>query len=136
MTAMENNFEYVEEDQQPEFGYLEDLIRFRMNSYFPSHKHNRMPPFPEYGNWYLPVKNFIVKNNLTPEEATILLIGIAPHIRPQLFDSAIESKMPAPDPDKPPIVFPQIGGVRGNNSRFFLPSGETVLFLLAGDDLN
>src|SRR5690606_31429100 len=77
--------------------------------------------------------DFIIKNNLNHDEATLLLTGLIPHIKPDLFNRAIESKLP--DGQRSSIDFPQIGGVRGKNSRFFLPTGETALFLIAGDNL-
>ncbi len=51
------------------------------------------------------------------------------HIAPNLFDDIIRHALPNNGD------FPQLGGVRGKNFRGFLPTGETALFLLAGDDL-
>ncbi|WP_431214057.1 hypothetical protein ACQ86N_04060 [Puia sp. P3] len=67
-------------------------------------------------------------NGLNVGEATLLLIALAPHFQPELFDEVIESKIPGAG------NFPKLGGVRGKNSRSFLPTGETALFLLAGED--
>ncbi|MFT3910816.1 MAG: ATP-binding protein [Ferruginibacter sp.] len=124
---------------QPEFDYLEQLIKHRLNFYFPSDKPNNandpddsiMPPFPEIKTWSLPWQDFIQKNNLQDkqDELVLLLIGITPHIEPGLFDRAIEQKINGSRD------FPGIGGVRGKNCRFFLPTGETVLFLIAGEDI-
>jgi len=47
---------------------------------------------------------------------------------PDLFDRAIQEKI------KESGDFPEIGGVRGKNFRGFLPTGQTALYLLAGDD--
>ena len=63
------------------------------------------------------------------DEYTILLLGLAPHVRPTLLDSEIRQAL-ARDGD-----FPEIGGIRNSESRTFLPTGETAAFLLAGDDL-
>ena len=54
---------------------------------------------------------------------------MAPHIIPGLFDKAIDYKIGASG------NFPGIGGVRGKNSRFFLPTGETALFLISDNDI-
>jgi hypothetical protein len=114
----------------PEFDYMERLIRYRLNKFFPSDEDSTAPPFPEIDTWHLPWKEFVTKNKLTEDEISLLLIGITPHIQPGLFDRAIEKKI------KGAIDFPPIGGVRGKNCRFFLPTGETALFLLADDDLD
>lgn len=59
----------------------------------------------------------------------LLLMALAPHIKPSFFDDVIQKALPnAGD-------FPQLGGVRGKQFRGFLPTGETALFILAGHDL-
>ena len=63
------------------------------------------------------------------DEYTILLLALAPHVRPTLLDSEVRGAL-AKDGD-----FPEIGGIRDAESRTFLPTGETAAFLLAGDDL-
>jgi hypothetical protein len=125
----------------PEFQYVEQLIRSRLNYYFPSPAttviapsvnpsgNDATPPkLPPLTSWQLPIANFVAGNKLDDSEATLLLIGLAPHFQADLFDQAIESKIPGSG------NFPKLGGVRGKNSRSFLPTGETALFLLAGED--
>ena len=121
----------------PEFDYLEKLIRYRLNTEFPSAHHgdddNREPPFPPLSTWQLPWMNFAKKNDLEnkQEELVLLLIGLMPHVKPDFFDRVIEKKISAGAGD-----FPGIGGVRGKNCRFFLPTGETALYIIAGEDFN
>lgn len=77
-------------------------------------------------------KNAVEKllgQQLSVEEHLLFLIALAPHIQPHFFDDIIQSNIPEAGD------FPQFGGVRGKNFRGFLPTGETVLFILAGDDL-
>ena len=112
-----------------EFRYLESLIDHRLSQYFTPDQHAPRPVFPELNQWELPMQEFIISNELTVNEATLLLIALVPHIQPQLFDRVIENRIPDSG------NFPGIGGVRGKNSRNFLPTGDTALFLLAGDDL-
>ena len=137
--TMEDNEQYIyidEAESESEFDYLQQLIKYRVENYFSAGKKTALPPdIFKIKKWELPMINFIVQNRLSAEEAAVLLIALVPHVKPNLFDEAIESKMPAQDQQKAPVVFAQIGGVRGNNSRFFLPTGETVLFLLAANDL-
>jgi hypothetical protein len=87
-----------------------------------------LPLMPHPSGWHLPLGKFILDNGLNVGEATLLLIALAPHFQPELFDEVIESKIPGAG------NFPKLGGVRGKNSRSFLPTGETALFLLAGED--
>lgn len=123
-------------NELPEFNYLEKLIRHRLNTEFPSATDNEddseKPEFPALNTWKLPWMNFAVKNELEykEEELTLLLIGIMPHVKPDFFDRVIESKI------KGAGDFPGLGGVRGKNCRFFLPTGETALYIIAGEDFN
>ena len=61
-------------------------------------------------------------------ETIILLTALAPHVQPAIFDNAIQQFMPRGG------EFPEFGGVKGTNTRYMLPTGDTALFLLAGSD--
>ena len=61
-------------------------------------------------------------------ETIILLTALAVHIQPAFFDNAIQRYMPKGG------EFPEFGGVKGSNTRYMLPTGDTALFLLAGTD--
>jgi hypothetical protein len=110
--------------------YLEQLIKFRLNVFFPSGNEEAEPIMPTLDMWHYPLADFVHRNKLNIHEAILLLVALTPHVQPDLFDSAIESKLKDPSTN-----FPKIGGVRGKNSRSFIPTGETLLFLLAGDQL-
>jgi len=114
----------VQNHAAPELQYLELLIDYRLNN--PSGV--EIPQMPDIETWNFPVKKFVSWNNLDQDAATLLLIGLAPHVAPELFDHAIQEKL------KSSGDFPEIGGVRGKNFRGFLPTGQTVVFLLAGFD--
>ena len=75
-----------------------------------------------------PLNDFFLQNELTPQARTLLLLALAPHLQADIYDRAIQESLPQAGD------FPQIGGTRGKNFRGFLPTGETALFLLAGDD--
>jgi hypothetical protein len=62
-------------------------------------------------------------------ERVILLIALMPHLQPNFFESLILENLPAGGD------FPEIGGVKGQNHRGMLPTGETIQFILAGTDL-
>lgn len=63
-------------------------------------------------------------------ETIILLTALSAHVQPTLFDNAIQQYMPKGG------EFPEFGGVKGTNTRYMLPTGDTALFLLAGTDTN
>ncbi|NTW51008.1 MAG: ATP-binding protein [Chlorobiaceae bacterium] len=73
---------------------------------------------------------FIRANHLSPEEIVVLLLAFVPHVQPEFFDSVINQQLSQSGD------FPQIGGTRGKQSRGFLPTGETALFILAGNNLH
>jgi hypothetical protein len=105
-----------------EFQYLEQLIAFRLGN-------SMIPILPDIQHWSLPLKNYILDARLTDLDTIgLLLIALAPHAIPELFDKAIQEKI------KSSGDFPEIGGVRGKNFRGFLPTGQTAVFLLAGDN--
>lgn len=74
-------------------------------------------------SYHLPV------DKILPEEGIVLILALVPHIRPHFIDQVIQEVNPGGG------EFPHLGGVRGKNHRGFLPTGETALFLLSGEDL-
>lgn len=74
--------------------------------------------------------NFIRERQPPFDEFVVILLVLAPHIRPTLLDKTFRTAL-ANEGD-----FPEIGGVRDDVSRTFLPTGETACYLLAADDLD
>lgn len=62
-------------------------------------------------------------------ERFVLILALAPHIAPEFLDGIITEKLSAAGD------FPQLGGVRGKQFRGLLPTGETAIFMLAGNEL-
>ena len=60
----------------------------------------------------------ILQHSTTHEEGLILLMALAPHVIPNFFDEIIKEVFP----DGGEI--PELGGVRPENFRGFLPTGE------------
>ena len=94
---------------------------------------------PPYESWHLRIKDFEATNkknmrgeqrSVSEDEATLLLLAIAPHIQPDLLDQTIQAAIDNSG------EFPQLGGIRpdGRNFRGFLPTGETALFALGEDN--
>ncbi|MEI9921447.1 MAG: ATP-binding protein [Bacteroidota bacterium] len=115
-------------DIGPYFEILIDLIDARIKATFAGMREASLFFLPVFGDDHDPLTNYAKVNELGVEELYTLLIALAPHVRPELFDMAIQNALPQSED------FPLIGGVRGKQFRGFLPTAETVLFLLAGDD--
>lgn len=111
-----------------ELQYLTKLIRYRMGKYIDENSVNIEPEMPDLQYWQLPMKDFIRSHGLNKAETLVLLVAIAPHVQPDLFDTAIENTLHGSGD------FPKIGGVRGKNFRGFLPTGQTFLFLSGTDN--
>jgi len=71
-----------------------------------------------------------VRDFASDEESRLLvLLALAPWVKPDFFDRMLQQVHPGASDH------PEMGGVRGRQHRGFLPTGDTVLFLLAGDSL-
>jgi AAA+ superfamily predicted ATPase len=111
--------------------YLKQVIQGRLTEHFTPASNFTVEsiPVPVINTDNTPMPSFIRNNNLTSSEIIMLLVAFAPHVDPVFFDELIQTHLPSQGD------FPQFGGVRGKNHRGFLPTAETVLFILAGDDL-
>lgn len=112
----------------PEFKYLEEFLQYRLDSYFNSDNNIIEPEIPGFEKWSIYVPPILKNAQLTKVEKTLLLLALCPHVQGNLLDTVIQEKLESTGD------FPQLGGVRGKNFRGFLPTGETALFLLAGDN--
>jgi AAA+ superfamily predicted ATPase len=112
--------------------YLTRVIHVRLALYFEresSYCSIADVPRPAFDSIQSAYTSFLQKYSPTVGEHIILLLALAPHLKPNFFDSVISQKLPSAG------EFPQIGGIRGKQFRGFLPTGETAVFVLAGDDL-
>src|SRR5258706_1084046 len=128
----------------PEFKYLYRLIYYRIRESFKDsetednkeEKHKRPsvpdePVIPGMEKWRPCLREFVELHNFKDEEKILLLIALAPYLYPDLFDTAIEKALKDVGAEK----FNEIGGVMtGRNCPFFLPTGETVVYLVNGPD--
>lgn len=73
---------------------------------------------------------FIAFYQLTFSERIILMLALMPHIYPQLLDVFFGRNQSTERGHT------EFGGLKGTAHSGFLPTGETALFLLAGNDLN
>lgn len=75
-----------------------------------------------------PLHDLITASQLSLPEQVVLFLALAPEVRPGMLEDGLRTHL-GPEGDLP--VF---GGVRGKQFRGILPTGQTALFLLAGDD--
>jgi len=73
---------------------------------------------------------FLNTHNPSFNEYVVLLLTLAPRLQPDLLTSALAEFYPNGG------EFPAFGGIKGQNHRGILPTGETAQFLLGGNDLN
>jgi hypothetical protein len=114
------------------FAYLKEVVLFRLSeAYSVQTTVTRIEdiPLPIVGNVETPLSIFIQKNKMSVAELLTFTIALVPHVQADFFDSVIQSFF-----DKPTDFLP-IGGVRGKQFRGVLPTGETVMFIVAGSDL-
>ncbi len=113
--------------------YLAQVLRARFAVHLgqdPNAIQPREVDEPDFAACADPLAEFLRQPSLTFEERVLVLVALAPHVAPNFFDELIAEQLPDGGD------FLQIGGVRGNNHRGFLPTGQTATFLIAGDDLD
>lgn len=127
---MNNNIHHAEA-LALELEWMADLINRRISSYFQPENGTfdieSVPPpaLPQGSNW----SELINENNLSLPERIILALAMIPSLRPQLLDNfCIKNKTL----DR---GFSEFGGILGDRHGGFLPTAETAVFILAGDNL-
>jgi DNA polymerase III delta prime subunit len=110
--------------------YLAEVIHWRISTYFGETTQPQTAKPSPPADWLTvdtTFSRFIHQHQLDIVEQLTLLIALAPHLQPDFFDRTITSQLPQAGD------YPQIGGWRGKSHRGFLPTGETVLFMLGGN---
>lgn len=72
---------------------------------------------------------FLKNENLSQAEVVVLLLALAPSLNPSLLLDTVVTEFPKG------TDFVQFGGVKGQNHRGILPTGETVQFILGGSHI-
>lgn len=76
-----------------------------------------------------PYADVIKRFDMSPVERLVLILSFIPHIKPEALDPFLIRNQSL---DR---RFTEFGGLCGLSHGGFLPTGETAMFLLAGDDL-
>jgi AAA+ superfamily predicted ATPase len=109
-----------------ELAFIRKLVQYRIGLL--QGQQADEPVFPQPDSWQLNLITFARQFRLGAEEIILLWIALVPHIKSDLFDEAIQEML------KDSTDLPALGGIRGKNFRGFLPTGETAVFLLAGEN--
>lgn len=72
---------------------------------------------------------FVQSERPDADAELLLMLALAPLLKPDFFDRLLQKVQPGLGD------YQHFGGIRGKQHRGFLPTGDTALFLLAGDDL-
>src|SRR5690606_14788879 len=109
--------------------YFQNVLEVRLQLFFSKENYDKLE-YPEFQieQGSAPLNHLLAKHQFNIEEFIILLLALSPHLKPNLLDGIIQQYLPNGG------EFPEMGGVKGINHRSMLPTGETALFLLSGND--
>jgi len=115
-----------------EFRWLAEILDTRLRLYFGGEcLYSRIEEIPALDLMKdpSPYGLFVRRFQMTDAERIVLLIALAPHLRPQALDNFyIRNRVY----DR---GYSEFGGVAGTRHAGFIPTGETAIFVLAGTDM-
>lgn len=117
-------------DLARELDWFALMLNLRLKSHFQAGDVDPSPdiiPPPEPGDGMY--GDFVRLHELSAEERLVLILALIPHIRPQMLD-VLWIKNEATERG-----CTEFGGWHGATHGGFIPTGETALFVVAGDDL-
>ena len=130
--AMANkSLKYNAAHLQKDLQWLSTMLESRLNAFTDKKANSKvirlMPPelLPPASIYH----QFIISFELNAEERIILLLALLPYISPYLFETVLTKF----NIDNKQVT--EIGGIKGSTHGGLIPTGETALFILAGDDL-
>lgn len=119
-------------DLKLDFAWFSKILDARFSNYFNSSKQDfdisQISP-PDFGKKNSLYAEFIQHYNLNAAERIILILSLIPHVQPNLLDIFFT---------KNEIFnrgYTEFGGVKGEFHSGFLPTGETAMFILAGNNI-
>jgi len=113
---------------QKELDALEQIIKTRIKAYFDQSDENlkfELPSINEYDSEY---SNFLKKHELIEAERIIFLLALSREVYPQILDPFL-TKNSLYD-----LKFTEFGGVSNDINNSFIPTLQTALFLICGDN--
>ncbi len=73
--------------------------------------------------------SFLRKHDLNFEERFLLVLALVPHVMPELLDMFLVKN------ESTQNIYTEFGGKKGKYHTGFIPTGETAMFILAGNNL-
>lgn len=107
--------------------YLREMIRLRIKKDIQQTEYpTPVLSLPEDGS---PLQQFISRHQLGQSDVVALTLALAPHLQPLFLTSVLSDLL------EEGAVLPEFGGAKGRNHLGILPTGETLLFIVAGNDV-
>ena len=122
----------IARDLEQELAWLTQVLDTRFKLYFGQDDDYQDVfdiPLPDLSASESPYASFIRHYQLSFAERCALMLGLVPHIRPQLLDVFFTKNQTF---DR---KFTEFGGTRQGSDGDFVPTGETLIFLLAASNL-
>lgn len=120
--------EYITTAIGTERQWLEDIVMLRFNVPDASEKANELIQTPPQ-LCDSPYLELIHQYQLSPEERLVLILALTPHIAPGSLDF-LTAKDPATGRTRT-----EFGGKISSGSKYFLPTADTALMIIAGSDI-
>ena len=117
------------ETLKAEFAWLDAVMSIRFAAYGDRAPPRDQPPAPALPAQGGPYSDTVRRLMLTPQERLVLALALAPYTSPALLDPFLLQNHATGR------RFTEFGGAQGQSHAGFLPTAETAIFLLAGDDL-
>lgn len=128
VNRLATNAAFLEQELQ----WVADVIETRINLHYgqePRWADISKVPLPSADEDPSMYANFIRHYEMGLVERLAIILSLLPHLRPQLLDVFLQVN------ERLNRGFTEFGGIQGKAHGGFLPTGETLLFLVAGNDM-
>lgn len=115
------------ESMIPMFQYLEAVIKSRLALELTQEIH--IVPELDIAHNESHLALFIKEHQLQKQDIILLLLTLVPQLEPSFLSGILSEFLPNGG------EFPEFGGVKGKNHRGILPTAETFLYILSGNDI-
>ncbi len=88
------------------------------------------PPEPDPGKSIDPLTQFFSSQDFDQSEVVLIMLALVPHVSPDFFGSIMADLFPNGG------EFAEFGGIKTKNHRGIIPTGETALYVLAGNNVD
>lgn len=114
---------------EKELKWLSEIINYRIGVYFQQTGDFHYPEPPDLSDDDSYYANAIRSYGFGSQERLLIMIALAPHVRPAIFDIFFSKN------ERFDRVYAEFGGIKGEKHGGFIPTGETAAFIIAGEDL-